>query len=62
MIRLARAHELFPPRLRAIFDPPPALFLRGDGEPELLGRRAVAVVGARSCSPYGSQVARMLGR
>jgi DNA processing protein len=62
MIRLARSHELFPPRLRAIFDPPPALFLRGGGEPELLGRRAVAVVGARSCSPYGSQVARMLGR
>ena len=29
---------------------------------ELLRRPAVAVVGARSCSPYGAQVARMLGR
>jgi DNA processing protein len=48
--------------LSAIFDPPPALYLRGSGEPELLARRAVAVVGARSCSPYGAQVARMLGR
>jgi DNA processing protein len=49
-------------RLRAIFDPPPELYLRGAGDPELLARRAVAVVGARSCSPYGAHVARMLGR
>ncbi|HVD26412.1 MAG TPA: DNA-processing protein DprA [Gaiellaceae bacterium] len=62
MIPLPRSAALFPPRLRAIFDPPRALFLRGAGEPELLARRAAAVVGARSCSPYGAQVARMLGR
>lgn len=61
-MRIARSDARFPPRLKAIFDPPPALYLRGSGEPELLGRRAVAVVGARSCSPYGAQVARMLGR
>ena len=61
-MRIARSDARFPERLRAIFDPPPALFLRGSGEPELLGQRAVAVVGARSCSPYGAQVARMLGR
>lgn len=61
-MRIARSDARFPERLRAIFDPPPALFLRGSGEPELLGRRAVGVVGARSCSPYGAQVARMLGR
>jgi DNA processing protein len=61
-VRLARSDGRFPPRLSAIFDPPPALYLRGSGEPELLARRAVAVVGARSCSPYGAQVARMLGR
>jgi len=29
---------------------------------ELLDRAAVAVVGARACSPYGAQVARLLGR
>lgn len=62
MIRLQRSHRLFPERLRAIFDPPPALYLRGDGAPGLLASRAVAVVGARACSPYGAQVARMLGR
>ena len=62
MIAIRRFEPAFPPRLRAIFDPPPVLYLRGGGEPELLGRRAVAVVGARSCSAYGAQVARMLGR
>jgi DNA processing protein len=51
-----------PPLLRAIHDPPRRLYLRGDADPALLGRPAVAVVGARACSPYGSQVARMLGR
>jgi DNA processing protein len=61
-VKLARSDARFPGRLRAIFDPPGALFLRGAGEPEVLGRRAVGVVGARSCSPYGGQVARNLGR
>ena len=61
-MRLERSDARFPARLKAIFDPPPALYLRGSGEPELLGGRAVGVVGARSCSPYGAQVARMLGR
>jgi DNA processing protein len=62
VIRLRRSDAVFPARLGAIFDPPPALYLRGAGDPELLGRRAVAIVGARSCSPYGAQVARLLGR
>jgi DNA processing protein len=61
-VKLACSDARFPPRLKAIFDPPRSLYLRGSGEPELLGRRAVGVVGARSCSPYGTQVARMLGR
>jgi DNA processing protein len=61
-VKLARSDARFPPRLKAIFDPPLSLYLRGSGEPELLARRAVGVVGARSCSPYGAQVARMLGR
>ena len=61
-MRVARSDSRFPPRLKAIFDPPPVLYLRGSGDVELLARRAVAVVGARSCSPYGAQVARTLGR
>jgi DNA processing protein len=59
-VRIARSD--FPPLLAAIFDPPPVLYLRGGSEPALLARRAVAVVGARSCSPYGAQVARTVGR
>jgi DNA processing protein len=51
-----------PELLRQIHNPPRALFLRGHGALELLSRPAVAIVGARACSPYGAQVARMLGR
>jgi DNA processing protein len=59
---LARSDPAFPPLLRAIHDPPAGLFVRGAAETELLGRASVGIVGARSCSPYGAQVARMLGR
>lgn len=62
MIELRRSDERFPARLRAIFDPPRSLYVRGSGALTLLDGRVVAVVGARSCSPYGAQVARMLGR
>jgi DNA processing protein len=58
---LPRSDPDFPPLLGAIHDPPPGLFVRG-AEGETLRRPTVAVVGARACSPYGSQVARMLGR
>jgi DNA processing protein len=60
-MRVVRKREL-PPLLRAIHDPPARLYLRGDGDPEMLSSTAVAIVGARACSPYGAQVARMLGR
>ncbi|MDQ5821651.1 MAG: DNA-processing protein DprA, partial [Actinomycetota bacterium] len=59
---VARSEPAFPALLRAIHDPPVGLFLRGHGEAELLSRPTVAIVGARACSPYGSQVARLLGR
>jgi DNA processing protein len=59
---LARSAAAFPPLLRAIHDPPPGLFLRGDADVELLSRPAVAIVGARACSGYGSTVARGLAR
>jgi DNA processing protein len=57
-----RTAREFPPLLRSIHDPPPGLFVRGSANVGLLRGPAVAVVGARSCSPYGAQVARMLGR
>ena len=59
---LARTDPAFPPLLRAIHDPPPGLFLRGEAEVQLLARPAVAIVGARACSPYGRQISRLLGR
>ena len=60
-IRILRRRQ-FPALLREIHDPPPRLFLRGNGDAELLSRPSVAIVGARACSSYGGQVARMLGR
>jgi DNA processing protein len=58
---IARTDEGFPPLLRAIHDPPPGLFVRGE-LPDLEQRPTVAIVGARACSPYGSCVAHDLGR
>ena len=59
---LPRSSPDFPPLLRAIHDPPAGLFLRGVAKPELLAQPAVAIVGARASSGYGSSVARALGR
>ena len=50
----------YPPLLSELHDPPPALFVRG--EANVLLEAGVAVVGARSCSAYGAQVARTLAR
>src|SRR5205823_5030377 len=61
-IRLAKAGRRYPLLLREIHGPPPTLYLRGAGPPQLLAAPAVAIVGARACSPYGAQVGRMLGR
>ena len=59
---LRRGDSAYPPLLGQLHDPPQQLYLRGDAATELLARPAVAIVGARSCSAYGSEVARMLGR
>ena len=59
---LPRSHPQFPPLLGAIYDPPPGLHVRGAARFDVLSRAAVAIVGARSCSAYGAQVARTLGR
>jgi DNA processing protein len=50
----------YPERLKEIYDPPPVLWVRGDAA--LLARPAIAVVGTRHPSPYGSGVAEMLSR
>ena len=58
---VARGRPGYPPLLAELHDPPARLFLRGRPA-ELLARPAVAIVGARSCSSYGAQVARGLAR
>jgi DNA processing protein len=55
----------YPPGLRELFDPPPVLYLRGREWREMLRalrlRPTVAVVGARRPSPYGLEMAWLLG-
>ncbi len=52
----------YPSLLRELHDPPPGLFVRGAADVGVLAEPAVAIVGARACSSYGAQVARLLGR
>lgn len=56
---VARGRPGYPPLLAELHDPPARLHLRG-GHRDVLTLPAVAIVGARSCSPYGAQVAREL--
>jgi DNA processing protein len=58
---LTRSTPGYPPALVDLHDPPRALHVRGE-RLDALDRPAVAVVGARSCSSYGAQVARTLAR
>ncbi len=50
----------YPERLRNISDPPRTLYVRGSLPPD--DRPTVAIIGARSASDYGLQVARSFGR
>ncbi len=57
---LSYPQTLYPERLREIYDSPPVLWFRGD--PALLSRHGLAVVGTRRPSPYGSGMAELLSR
>jgi DNA processing protein len=50
----------YPERLKEIYDPPPVLWVRGNAR--LLSRPAIAIVGTRHPTPYGTGVAEMLAR
>ena len=50
--------EYYPPLLREISDPPPALYVRGDAA--LLQQAQLAVVGSRRASPAALRVAQLL--
>jgi DNA processing protein len=56
---VAWGDEEYPPQLGQIHDPPAALFVRGAGLPRI--DVAVAVVGARTCSDLGREIARSIG-
>lgn len=51
-----REDASYPSRLRDIYNPPYALYCRGSLPED--ARPAVALVGARNCSPYGKAVAK----
>jgi DNA processing protein len=57
---IRRRDPRYPGLLSQLHDPPAQVYVRGSSE--ALADPAVAIVGARSCSPYGGQVARNLGR
>ncbi len=52
--------DRFPPRLRAIYDPPALLWMRGALTPA--DERAIAIVGTRRCSDYGKQQAHRFAK
>src|ERR1700761_605 len=52
--------EDYPKQLREIFDPPPVLWALGDVK--LLARPALAIVGTRHPTPYGTGMAEILAR
>jgi DNA processing protein len=52
--------EDYPERLREIFDPPPVLWVLGNAK--LLARPAIAIVGTRHPTPYGTGMAEVLSR
>jgi len=57
---LLRGGDGYPPALVDDHEAPPVLFARG--RPSAADTRRVAIIGTRSCSRYGSGVARELGR
>ncbi len=57
---VTRRDAAYPPLLRQIADPPPLLFVRGD--PLLLARPQIAVVGSRNPTPGGTDNARAFAR
>lgn len=59
-VRLTPSDSRWPERLEQLVDPPSALCCLGD--PSLLSRRCVAIVGTRSPSASGCEIARRLGR
>lgn len=52
--------ECYPAKLRNIPDAPFSLYLKGNLPPE--DQKTIAIIGARNCTRYGSEMARYFGR
>lgn len=57
---LTLSDTAYPERLRCIYDPPVALYVRGR-LPAIDSEAAIAVVGTRKATPYGFKMGRQLG-
>ncbi|WP_018864624.1 MULTISPECIES: DNA-processing protein DprA [Thioalkalivibrio] len=57
---LCRDDPDYPPLLAELPDPPPVLYLNGD--PALLHRPQIAIIGARECTPQGERLAGEFAR
>lgn len=57
---ITKVHSGYPKRLLQIYDPPMGLFYRGSLPAD--EKPAVAIIGARSCTPYGRETAYLLGK
>ena len=57
---LTLADELYPLRLREIYDPPPLLYLRGELRKE--DDLALSIVGSRKTSPYGRWITEKMSQ
>ena len=58
--KITKSDALYPKSLEQAVPPPETIYYKGDVS--LLGKRMVAVVGARKCSEYGKRVALQLGK
>jgi DNA processing protein len=58
IIILTREDQQWPMRLNEIYDPPLVLYVRGN--PEMVGRPGIAVIGTRHPTPYGIGMAERL--
>ncbi len=58
IIILTREDQQWPVRLNEIYDPPLVLYVRGN--PEMVGRPGIAIIGTRHPTPYGIGMAERL--
>lgn len=58
ILLLQESDPLYPKSFSVLKNPPPLLYVKGD--PELLQKESIAVVGTRAATPYGLQMAKKI--